>query len=160
VNHTPRLAGLAVCAVAGLGLVGAAALRPTVLEEVGLDFWDWPRQRQVLDAETERNAELTRGWENALLRDQAKDAICRDLIADRITLADAVRRFREFQLPDYMWESLRVGYEGATDEERLNRHVIAWSCDLLRKEPDRADALRQRLQREGSASRDSHSAIR
>ena len=55
---------------------------------------------------------------------------------------------------------LRRSVAGATDEERVCRHVIAWTCDLLQDQPERAEALQRRLEAEiESVLRDSSNPL-
>jgi hypothetical protein len=44
-----------------------------------------------------------------------------------------------------MWQDIRNDFPGATAEESMSRRVIEWACDLLAREPARAEALRRRL---------------
>ena len=142
-NHLLRLA---VCAsLLGLFALGAAALHPAVLAELGLDFWEWPGLQQALDGELQRGEELSQRVRVAEARNLAKDRIARELIAGRIGLAAAVARFGELpDPPEGMWQRLQSEF-AAGKVESLSRHVISWSCELLASQPVRAGALRRRL---------------
>ena len=139
-----RLAGCA--ALAGLLITGGCALRPSLFADLGLDWWTWPKSLWQHDVEHARDAELTRRWQGAAWRTGAKDRICRELIAGRLTLAEAARQFMELPgTTEAMWQDIRDRFAGATAEESMSRRVIEWACDLLAREPARAEALRRRL---------------
>jgi hypothetical protein len=138
----------ACAALVALFFAGAWALRPVVLTDLGLDVWDWPRWQHTFDAQSEREGELARRWQISARREQMKNEICRELIAGRLTLRQAARRFAEMpDPPERLWDELRQNYPGGDDEERMCRHVIDWASDLRPREPSRAEALR-RLQEE------------
>jgi hypothetical protein len=48
-HHLLRLAGCA--ALLALLLLGGYALRPDLLVDLGLDWWNWPNQLRQADAE-------------------------------------------------------------------------------------------------------------
>ncbi len=140
---------LAACAALVAGLVAAAELLfPAWLRDLGLDPAEWWAWQRRIDDQYERERELNRRWAVSAGRDRVKTQICQELIAGRISLREAARRFEE--LPDppaRLREDLRINFPVGTDAERLSRHVIAWACDL----PERADevtALRRRLEEE------------
>jgi hypothetical protein len=139
-----RLAGCA--AFACLLFLGGCALAPDLLVNLGLDWWNWPQGLQQYDAASERDEELARQGPLALERIKAKDAIARELIAGRLSLAEAVARFRALPHPPRRMRELLRRYHGAgSDEEILRQHVLDWACLLLEGEPARAEALRRRL---------------
>jgi hypothetical protein len=145
--HLLRLSAFAVLTV--LFFAGIWFLRPALLGELGLDLWEWPNWQRELDAECERDGDLSRLWQTALRRERMKDQICLELIDGRLALRDAARHFAELpDPPDRLWEDIRLSFAGAGDEERMCRHVIEWACDLLGRVPARQDALRRRLQEE------------
>ena len=142
-----RLAGSAALAV--LLITGGCALHPSLFADLGLDWWTWPKSLWQRDVEHERDVELTRRWQGAEWRTRSKDRICRELIAGRLTLAEATRQF--MGLPgttEAMWQGIRSHFAGATPEENMGRRVIVWACGLLEQEPVRAEALRRRLHAE------------
>ena len=142
-----RLTGSA--ALAGLLITGGCALHPSLFADLGLDWWTWPKSLWQHDVEHARDAELTRRWQGAEWRTRSKDRICGELIAGRLTLAEATRQF--MGLPgttEAMWQDIRDRFAGATAEESMSRHVIVWTCELLEQEPVRAEALRRRLDAE------------
>jgi hypothetical protein len=135
----------------GLLLTGAYLARPAELGEIGLDVWEWPAAAQQLDAAEQRGHDLDERMEGALHRHDERSRISRELIAGRISLDDAVHLTQELGgLPEHYLRFLRRSVAGATDEERLYRHVIDWACDYLENEPDRA-AFRDRCRGEMAA---------
>jgi hypothetical protein len=143
-HHLLRLAGCA--AFLALLLIGGCALRPNLLMDIGLDWWNWPKELRQADAEAERTDELAGHRQTLDAQKHRKDQICRELIAGRLTLAEATRQFMELPgMTEFMWRELRNSFPGATEEESMSRRVILWACDLLEQEPARAEALRRRL---------------
>ena len=139
-----RLAGCA--AFAGLLITGGCALSPDLFVDLGLDWWNWPKELRQADAEAERAKELMARRQTLDAQMHRKDQLCRALIAGRLTLAEATRQFTElFGTTDVLRRAIRTRFPGATGEESMSRHVIMWACDLLAQEPARADALRRRL---------------
>jgi hypothetical protein len=117
------------------------------------DYYESRRWQLVLEQAEREAAELDRQAEKIRQRRLARDELCRDLIAGKITLAQAGRRLRD--LPDQpigFVEKLRIGEEGDTDEQRLCNHIIDRACNLLHSEPVKAEALRRRLKAELRAS--------
>ena len=146
-QHLLRLAGCA--AFACLLFTVGCALAPDLLVDLGLDWWHWPKQVGEADAAANLAKEVA-GRRQALdAQMHRKDQICRELIAGRLTLAEATRQFMELPgTTEFMWREIRTDFPGATAEESMSRHVIVWACDLLEQEPARAEALRRRLDAE------------
>jgi hypothetical protein len=152
VNYLLRLAFCA--SLVGLVFVGANSVRPDVLEEMGLDFWEWPHWQQCYNVQVDRDRELAQGLEQSKNRYQAKNQICRDLIAGRLSLADAARRFEELpDAPARLWERIQASFGCADKHESLCRHVIDWACELMAEQAGEAQALRRRLEGELRANR-------
>jgi hypothetical protein len=123
-----------------------------VIRPVLEDYLESRRWQLVLEQSRRDAEEMDKRAQGIRERKWAQDEICRDLIAGRITLAQAGRRLRELpNQPDGFVENLRRSEEGATDDERLCNHIIDRTCDLLRTEPARAEAVRQKLKGELSA---------
>jgi hypothetical protein len=143
-QHLLRLAGCA--AFLALLFIGGCTLAPDLLVELGLDWWNWPQELRQADAEDERARELADHRQAVDGYKDTKDRICRELIAGRLTLAEATRQVMELPgLTEFMRREIRTDFPGATEEESMSRHVIMWACDLLDLEPARAEALRRRL---------------
>jgi hypothetical protein len=151
VSHVLRLSACA--AALATFFVGLWAARPVLLHDLGLDLWTWPALQQNLDSELERRQELARRWQVALRRDEFKNQICGELIAGRITLREAVRRFEELPEPsERLQDDLRFRFPQGTDEERLWRHVLEWADDLAADHPGRDAAALRRLREEYRAA--------
>jgi hypothetical protein len=156
-NSLPRLA-VCTCFL-GLFFVGAYAFCSAVVEVAGPDLAEWIRCWRTFDSETGRGEELSQQCQYALERHQAKNQIARDLIAGRLSLAEAAARFAELPHPSQRMREMLRFYHGtaATDEEIMSQHVIDWACLLLEEEPARAAAVRHRLENEWRAQRhDTH----
>jgi hypothetical protein len=74
-----------------------------------------------------------------LQRLQAKQAVIADLIAGRLTLLEAVLRFRRCDMETPAPEE---------DGEQTARAVIGWAHLALRERPEHADAVGDRLEGE------------
>jgi hypothetical protein len=143
-HHLLRLAGCA--AFLALLFIGGCALAPDLLGNLGLDWWHWPQELRQADAEDDRARELADRRQTLDGQKHRKDQICRELIAGRLTLAEATRQVMELPgLTEFMRREIRTDFPGATEEESMSRHVIMWACDLLAQEPARAETLRRRL---------------
>jgi hypothetical protein len=110
---------------------------------------EWQRERETLRKAQELEEAIEARLERQVARLRAKEHICRDLIASRVSLSQAARQVSELpDAPDSFWATLRSMETGTTDEERVCRHLIDWACGLVMHEPDQAEALRQRLEAE------------
>jgi hypothetical protein len=151
VSHVLRLAACA--AAVAVFFAGAWVTSPALVRDLGLDLWEFPAWQRSLGSQVERKQELVRRWHVAERRDQMKTEICRDLLAGRITLREAARRFDELPEPsDRLREDLRFQYPQGTDEERMCRHVLQWADDLTADEPGRAAESHRRLRGEFQAA--------
>jgi hypothetical protein len=130
----------------GLVLAATQVLCPALSEQLGVDVWELPSVARALDAQEQRRQVLERRMEAALHRHDARKRISEDLIDRRISLDEAVLLTGSLSgAADNFSSHLRRSMPGATDEERLYYHVIAWACDVLKEQPGRAAALRDRL---------------
>jgi hypothetical protein len=142
-SYLLRLAAFAI--LLGLLLAGAYAARPAILREVGLDVWEWPDAAQVLGSEEQRGDDLDGRMEGARRRQEVRLRISQDLVAGRMPLDEAVRRTADLGgTAENFRQMLRRTTPGASDEERLYRHVIDWASDLIEDEPGRT-AFRTRF---------------
>jgi hypothetical protein len=84
----------------------------------------------------------------------AKELVTHELIEGRVTLPNAIERFRAISTarPGFSWEVLRATYPGGSDDQCLGQQVIAYVATELRDEPDRAEALTARLKAELTSS--------
>jgi hypothetical protein len=133
-------------ALLGLTFVGAWILCPAVLADTGLDLWEWPEWQGALSAESERGERLDQDFEDMFSRRKARAWVGGELIAGRLTLPDATRRFFDLTAElEKVQNYAKVNFGGSTDGEARARYVIEFACELLRDEPARAQEVRQRL---------------
>src|SRR6266478_3216719 len=86
---------LTVCAAA-LGVAGAGLNvgYPGGVGNFGYDLWSLPRLRAAIHDELEREAILQERTADALARVEAKHELVTELVARRMTLLEAAKRFR------------------------------------------------------------------
>jgi hypothetical protein len=148
--HVLRLT--TVAALVALTLIAAKCLYTTALEEAGLDVWDWPRLQKIMLAEEERKEFLRQGFADLDRRREAKTWISRELIAGRVTLADAVARYLDLTVAsEQVRKDARAKYAECDEQESMRRWVIDFTCDLLHDQPARASAVRRQLLTEAAA---------
>jgi hypothetical protein len=149
-----------VAALVGLVLVAARCLYSATLEEAGLDVWDWPRLQMILHEEAERSESLKQGFDDLDRRREAKIWVCRELIAGRVTLKDAVTRYFDLTVAsEQLRKDALAKYAGCDEQESVSRWVIDSTCELLRDQPARANAVRQHLLTEAAALRQVEKSI-
>ncbi len=137
--------------VVSLLAAGACAVCPALLAEAGLDVWDWPAAGGQLVAEEQRQHDLDQSLEGITRRHAERNRLGRELIAGRLSLAEAVRRTANLGgEPENFRKHLAVVYPGGSHEERLHWYVIDWTCDLV-KDAGQAGVLRARLEQEMAA---------
>jgi hypothetical protein len=138
-----RLCLFTAVVLAAMVLLGASCCesRPDVAP------WDWPDAYRALTRAQARGAELDKIHKDLGLRYHAKCAVALDLAAGRLTLPQAVAEFRALvQNPAWFWEGLRREEAGASDEERLYRHVVAWAESTVAEETEQRVAVAARLE--------------
>ena len=76
----------------------------------------------------------------------AKQQIYRELIAGRLSLPVATARVLDLTTaPEQFRKFSLMHYKDGSNEERLERAVIDFACDMLRNEPARAQEVRTHL---------------
>jgi hypothetical protein len=119
-----------------------------VFVALGLDEWDWANSLRQYDAASQREKDLAGRSQVALEQMRVKDAIAGQLIAGRLSLAEASRQFRELSgTKEFVGRYIHDRFPGVTAEEGLSRYVIEWACVTLPKQPDR-EAFQRRLEAE------------
>jgi hypothetical protein len=100
---------------------------------------------EVLEGPEE--SELDRQCKAVMQCMAAKDALVPDIIARRLSLRDAAKRFGEIdqQNPRFQQAAYRRTYEGRSDLERSCRAVISRVRVSLEDQPDLAEVIGQRL---------------
>jgi len=143
-SYLLRLAAAVI--ILGLVVFGACALRRDVLEELGLDVWHWPDWQLALEAQEQREEGLDQRLESVTRRREERIRIGHELIAGRISLADAVcQTWALGGSADNLCWHLKRYTPGSTDDERMGLHVIDWTSELLEDQPERAETFRTRL---------------
>jgi hypothetical protein len=130
-------------AVFAVTFAGAFAANPVWARSVGLDVWNASALAREHQEAIEQQRELNVVAAAIYQRIEAKEAIVRELVAGRMTLADATARFKALNAMDQ--DALRVireTFPGSSDEEKTARNVIEYTLG-------RADApaARARLDR-------------
>src|SRR5262249_25337141 len=105
---------------------------------------------QRLPEEWSRRDELQAQQAESLRRNALREEAVAALVAGRMTLLEAAARYRALaqETPGYHWEQFRLGYPGASDEERHCRQVIAAVQARLRDKPDETAEVVARLEAE------------
>jgi hypothetical protein len=113
----------------------------------------WTSSEEEIPDEEVRRREALEAWRAELFSTwKVKDQIARDLIAKRLTLREAVARFRKVDGkkldPEIYARSLRLTFPGASMEEQLCHKLIRHALELVGNKPDVKAALRVRLETE------------
>jgi hypothetical protein len=113
--------------------------------------WQDAELSSCLDPGESRTEELEARRRGMLRRLQAKQDIADQVVASRLTLADAAQQFRVLNL-DVVESRARTlarhPRPGVSAEERLYREVIAYVRVRLADRPDAAQALHAQLEKE------------
>jgi hypothetical protein len=130
-------------------LVAAAVFvaRPAWASTLGLDVWNVPALKAELRDMTEESGRLDSESEDVRRRVAVKEQIIAELIARRMTLAEATDRF--VQLNSYrpeILEVIRAKYPSGSDFEKTARNVIDYV--LVRVAVPERPAVARRLESE------------
>jgi hypothetical protein len=138
-----------LCVLAPLILLLAAAfVVPDWFRAVGVDVGTLPGDLQRLSQAAEKRQELEAARVKIVALIAAKDRIAADLTAQRLTLPEAARRFRALSAEPPIWEHALAAEPGASEFERLCRHVIHWTQVTLQERPEEARHVGERLEAE------------
>lgn len=120
---------LLVCfaTVAGL-LAGLTALQPVWLTSLGLDVGKLAELSQQIDRENQRGEELKAVQRDLSRKLVVKNQAIRELIDGRLSLAEAVARFRALseESPSAV-EKIRESYPAASLGGSVCRQVLSWA---------------------------------
>ncbi|HEX5269789.1 MAG TPA: hypothetical protein VFW33_04840 [Gemmataceae bacterium] len=137
-------------------LAGALAAlgqyRPPWAAGMNLDWWSLPELREEVRRGKEDRAALERAGVAVVTRREAKERATQELLAGRLSLAQAAARFREADaLPGGCPRRCRA--PGRTEEERSCREVIGWAVAAAERAggPGIGRAIRRRLEAELNA---------
>jgi hypothetical protein len=139
-----RCAVLGAClSVAGLVL----AVHPTWAATLGIDVWNVPALKAQMRTSAEEGHRLDAEDEYVRRRIELKEMIVRDLIAEKIPLAEATDRFAALNAMCPRSEAaVRDFFPGSTDREKTARNVISFA--VTRAAPHAQAALASRLESE------------
>jgi hypothetical protein len=128
-------------------LRGVAYFQPDWLDELDLQFWRLPEYQEALVREDRRKADLEALFQTVLDHSGTKSAVGRELVAGRMTLAEATERFRElFSHSPGALDAVYLSEQGRTKAERLCRHTIRWVQSTLNDRPAEAREVGRRLE--------------
>jgi hypothetical protein len=109
-------------------LAGAVSAAPAWTRGLRLDFWNVPTYQRDIDRELQIQEELTAKHVVSLHRIALKNEITQDLIQGRVTLPEAVERFRRMNegMP-VIRAQLLAAYPGQSEAECRYRNVIDYA---------------------------------
>jgi hypothetical protein len=128
--------------IVGALLVGWARSNPGGFVGPAADIGQLPDLMSQIAVEERLAAELDNKSAALLRANDGKQDIARELLAGRMTLAQAVDCFREIHrsLP-IPWTAMRKNYAGCNDAERLGRNVMSWVESEATNNPDQLDVV-------------------
>jgi hypothetical protein len=128
--------------VTSILLLGWAKAQPGGLAGPAGDIGQIPDILSQIAADQQLGAELESKSVALHCANDRKQDIARELLEGRMSLAEAVNRFREIHknLP-IPWESMRKHYPGDTDNERFGRNVMSWVESEATDRPDQLEAV-------------------
>lgn len=133
----------------GLMFVGASALAlfPTWVQSVGADVWNLPSDEASIRENARANDRITQQNDETLRRIAIKESIVEELLAGRLTLAEATDQFVEMNAarPECL-NRIRAEYPGSGDREKTARNVISFA--IVHTKPAERAGVQLRLERE------------
>jgi hypothetical protein len=123
-------------------LVGWARARPECWGGPAKDISQLPDILSQIAADQQLGAELENRSAALHRANDAKQDVTREVLAGRMTLAQAVECYRKIHenLP-IPWASMRKNYQGETDQERFGRNVISWVQSEAEDRPEMQETL-------------------
>ena len=141
----------AVCLIALMALVAAAAVPSGWLPPAGPGpaapsaFASWLGQEET------RAAQLQQEWQELMEKMEQKQGILCDLIEERVTLPEALGRLIAVAEADLRLARDNLYPHAAGEDEGLYLVVIFWAEACLRDQPERAEQVRRRLEKQLTA---------
>jgi len=115
---------IAGACLTALVTVGVTAY-PALAQDLGVEFWDGPDWRMRLSESERRQRELERAGDIIVRRTVVRTETVNDLIAGRIRIDEAVRRFVDLNRSSPVtFERVRQMYPGDTHEERAAWQLV------------------------------------
>ena len=140
-------------------LLGAAWLQLDLLALCGVDVAEFCTSQEKAFRARQRQEWLRRRVEAIVQRNESREAVMRELLAGRLTLLQAARRFKDLnETPILFPDDYRKKYAGRSDGEKACRQVLQWLEGYLSELPFEqaqalrcrfADELREHLERHG-----------
>jgi hypothetical protein len=148
-NTLLRLCVFAV--LTGVLLAGAVIIHPEWCDGTGVDFWNLPALLSNLEAANRRDAELEKMTKEAVGQIEAKYQVVRNVVDGRLTLREAIARFRQIQRQDSasheFWRSAPPDLAAA--HEQTAQQILLWcEVELQDAEPERFNEVMERLRAE------------
>jgi hypothetical protein len=127
----------------------------------GLDVAALVESREAAMRFEHRKESLARRRIIARDRAHAKQLIILDLLAERLSLLQAGRRFKDLnETPVTYPDDYRTVFPGRTDGEKVCRQVLSWiSGELHDLHHDHPDAILQRFEEELNRHMEQHSGL-
>ncbi len=134
---------------AGAVAVGLGPWLPGWLTATGLDAWNAPSLRRQVAVNVQEADRLSGRINTVTEQILAKDRLAAELVAGRITLADAAEQFEAMMVTQpQVAATIRAKYpDAATDRERAARHVVDYA-NLRTADPAARDRLAVRMSAE------------
>lgn len=134
-----------VAAVVGVVCATLAVANPTWARSAGIDVWNVNQAERELAAALGATERLAADDMTVLNRIGAKESLVNEVIAGRLSLADAAEQFLDLSAdaPNYL-DILRDRFPDGTDEVRVARNVIEYVTQRV-ADPARRDALTSQL---------------
>lgn len=131
-----RIAAIAALSAA---LAVTVYLSPSLAATAGVDVWNLPDLQEQLDDATEQGRELDSSDEMYRRRIEVKEALMADLIAGRVTLAEATDRFLTLSaLHPEQLDAIRAAFPGSSDREKVARNVVQYANSRIPAGPQKA----------------------
>ena len=115
--------------------VGAAIVRPTWANAVGLDVWNLPTLHHQIDSERERDRDLCIEQSEVLERIELKEKMIDRLLSGNSTLAETSEQFLAMDREKGGFlEVILEMYPGASDEEKMANNIIRYALPRILSE--------------------------
>lgn len=143
--------GAFIAVVVALSLGSVTLARSHWATDMGLDVWNLPQLKESAQEAETRMAELDEACGVVQQRLDVKDQLISDLIAERITLAQAVEAFREVNAENpRILELLKDRYNEADEQRVLVRNILEYARSKVMRGSSYSRETLTRLYREAT----------
>jgi hypothetical protein len=126
----------------GLLVAAACCARPEWMARMDLDVWELPGLLSRVEQERQREASLNLDAANLQDLIQRKEEVLTELLAGRLTLAQATARFRGLvSSSEGFWCYVRLAHPALPEAESVGRYLIDWAGQRLAERPERTRVL-------------------